>query len=213
MFRTVLYILAACSTLFFACASVQAADAGVQCVQSELIELDYDPGVVDGLFGDKTADALAAYVADEPGDIDLPSFTEETASQWCLELRVRHCSYPQLDPHAIHANEQSPFIGVWYGAWGQNGEIEHTLIVTGIDEDGSAVGYYINDAYPQWYVRPGCNRISAAPNTAAIDERGLSITFGGYATAVYALDGDTLAGTYRSVDSGGDVPGTLTRIQ
>lgn len=180
-------------------------DVNVACVQAELIEVGQEPGPgpADGLFGAKTVASASAWA-----DGELPEMTIENAGAYCIALSVRRCRNVSFDPLEVMADDSSPFIGIFKGWFG---DVESTLAVSSIDEDGNAVGFYAND--PASGVRAGCYKFLPGDEYhAEVDENGnLSLVMDIYASVLYekAQEGGGLTGTYQP----GGFPGTFRRIQ
>src|SRR5688572_6076672 len=60
--------------------------ANVSCVQTQLAELGFAPGPVDGALGRRTREA-AETVAGQAG-LPLPPLTDETSPEWCTALEA-----------------------------------------------------------------------------------------------------------------------------
>ncbi len=117
--------------------------ADVQCVQERLPLLgDYDPGPADGVAGERTLTAAAAYAADT--GLDLPPLSNETAAEWCAALT--EASTVPL-PHitgidAVTRLFQQPFDRDWFGAgWSDNDLASLPGLLAGLtDVNGAFVG-------------------------------------------------------------------------
>jgi hypothetical protein len=207
--------------------TTMAADSNndVMCVQEALADFGYNPGPADGLYGKGTGKAAAEF-ASKATSLDLPMLSVETAPQWCEALKgyvyvppraqtVAACTFPaQMDIDALAADTSSPFIGVWNGSWGVNGELVHTLIITEVGQAG-VKGYYVNDAFANWKVRAFCAPFPRGQQqqSGSIDGTVLRLSLQTFASVEYTLsdDGKSLRGVYRT--GGNETPGTFYREQ
>ncbi|MBO6918521.1 MAG: hypothetical protein JJ858_08830 [Rhizobiaceae bacterium] len=73
-------------------------DAGVRCVQNQLTSLDIDVGVIDGLFGKKTAAGAQQAVKDMPKLAELNELNPNNALMWCREMALASPKLKQYWP-------------------------------------------------------------------------------------------------------------------
>jgi hypothetical protein len=76
------------------------------------------------------------------------------------------------------------------------------FIITSVGGDGTAKGYYANDAYGPWRVRAGCHAFPHENQQEAgrVDAGELRLSLGTFASTKYLLDstGTALSATYVS---------------
>lgn len=68
--------------------AAEGGDAGVRCVQNQLTSMDIDVGVVDGLFGKKTAAGAKVAIEQMPKLAELNTLTSNNALMWCREMAL-----------------------------------------------------------------------------------------------------------------------------
>lgn len=68
--------------------AAESGDAGVRCVQNQLTSLDIDVGVIDGLFGKKTAAGAQQAVKEMPKLAELNELNPNNALMWCREMAL-----------------------------------------------------------------------------------------------------------------------------
>ena len=113
-----------------------------------------------------------------------------------LKGSAKHCIVPPdftvSDGQGL-APELKRFLGFFNGAWGDSGQLAHTLWVANITSDRNAVVYYAIEAYAPWNIyNPSCNR-----HIGTIKDKVLTLNFRNGAVVKYwLLDADTLRGTY-----------------
>lgn len=68
--------------------AAEGGDAGVRCVQNQLTSLEIDVGVVDGLYGKKTALGAKLAIEQMPRLADLNQLTSNNSLMWCREMAL-----------------------------------------------------------------------------------------------------------------------------
>lgn len=103
-------ILRSATFLFFSLtliAAGPAAASSVTCVQDGLTILGYDPGPVDGLLGQRTAETVTNFGRDH--GVDLPRFSPANSDQWCAAVNrvVFGVAAVEIDPANIETGAPS----------------------------------------------------------------------------------------------------------
>lgn len=68
--------------------AAETGDAGVRCVQNQLNSLDIDVGVIDGLFGKKTATGSQIAIEKLPKLAELNKLNANNSLMWCREMAL-----------------------------------------------------------------------------------------------------------------------------
>jgi hypothetical protein len=97
-------LLALAAVLAAAALPLSPARADVRCVQESLSMLGYDPGPIDGVLGQRTAN-MAANIAIDFHLGDLPRLRASTSDRWCERLHALTlgAGAVPMDPEMIEA--------------------------------------------------------------------------------------------------------------